>query len=82
MRRAWLFLLIAGSLQAVTIPTLAGVLSIAASATQIVKEGHNLFTHPLRTLKHHGAQLKDAAKGNAAPVPTPVAVPAQPQEKH
>lgn len=77
----WLILPIAGSLHAVTIPTLAGVLSIAASSGQIVREGHNLCMHPLRTLKHHGRQLKDAAKGKPAPAPNPNPV-AVPQDKH
>jgi hypothetical protein len=53
----------ASALQAVTIPTIAGVLSIAASSGQIVRETHDLIRHPLKTLKHHGKQLKEAAKG-------------------
>ena len=52
----------ASALQAVTIPTIAGVLSIAASSGQIVRETHDLIRHPLKTLKHHGKQLKEAAK--------------------
>jgi hypothetical protein len=51
------------TLLAVTIPTISGVLSIAASSGQIVRETHDLIRHPLKTLRRHGKQLKDAAKG-------------------
>lgn len=57
------FLLVSFSLQAVTIPTLAGIFSIAASSGTIVKEGHDFLTHPIKTLKRHGKQIKEAAKG-------------------
>ena len=76
MLRAPLCLLIlAAGLRAVTIPTLAGVLSIAASSGQIIREGRQAFTHPIKLLKHHGAQIKDAAKGKPTPPPAPVPVP-------
>jgi hypothetical protein len=73
--------LISINAQAVTIPTIAGIASIAASSTQIVKEGHNLFAHPWRTLKKHGADLKKAAVKGQNPPPAPVAVPVQPEKR-
>lgn len=72
-------LFVVSSAQAVSIPTLAGITSIAASSGQIVKETHDLFMHPWRTLKKHGSDLKKAAvKGQVTPPPDPVTVP---QEK-
>lgn len=47
----------------VTIPTLAGALSIVASSGQIVRETHDLTTHFKRTMKKYIADLKKAAKG-------------------
>ena len=60
------------SAQAAGIATVAGAFSIAASSTEIVKETHNLFTHPIRTLKRHGSTLKAAATGKPAPKPQPI----------
>lgn len=83
MYRIAILALFAVSAQAVSIPTIAGIASIAASSGQIVREGHDLFTHPWRTLRKHGTQIKDAAKGKPAPPPNPITVPPQEkQEKH
>lgn len=65
------------SARAVTIPTLAGVLSMAASSGQIVREGHDLFKHPWKTLKHHGTQIKEAAQGKRGTIPPPNPYPIQ-----
>ena len=70
--RLFILLLVAVSARAVTIPTLAGIVSIAASSEQIVREGHNLFVHPIRTLRRHAKDIKAAAKGEAVK-PAPVA---------
>lgn len=48
---------------AVSIPTLAGIFSIAASSGQIIREGHDMIKHPVKTTKHHVQQIKDAVKG-------------------
>lgn len=78
-----LFLLLVSSAQAVDIKVISAAASLAASSGQIVKETHDLFTHPWKTLKKHGSDLKKAAvKGQVAtPPPNPVTVPVQSEEK-
>lgn len=49
--------------QAVTIPTIAGALSIASSSGTIIREAHDLTTHFKQTMRKHGADLKKALKG-------------------
>lgn len=78
LKCALLVLLVApASHAAVTIPTIAGIASIAASSGTIIREGHDLFKHPWKTLRKHGSQIKAAAKGKPEPPPNPVAVPVQ-----
>lgn len=48
---------------AISVPTLAGILSMTSSAGAIVKETHDVFRHPKLTLKKHVADIKAAAKG-------------------
>jgi len=64
-----------GVAPAVTIPTIAGALSIASSSGAIVREGHDLLTHFKLTMKKHGSDLKKALKGTPQspdPPPTPI----------
>ena len=63
MKKILFLLLMAYPAYAIDIPTLAGLFSIAASSGTIIKEGHDLIKHPVKTLKLHGKQIKDAAKG-------------------
>jgi hypothetical protein len=49
--------------RAAGVATIAGIFSIAASSGTIIRESHDLIRHPLKTLKHHGKQIKEAAKG-------------------
>jgi hypothetical protein len=56
-------LLFAFSVQAITIPTIAGIASLAASSGQIVREGHDLCTHFKATMKKHGRDLRRAVQG-------------------
>lgn len=64
IRQSVILVLAAGILQATSIPTIAGALSIAASSGTIIREGHDLLTHFKRTMKKHGTDLKLAFKGN------------------
>lgn len=63
MRPLIAILLLSATSQAASIPTIAGVLSIASSSGSIVRETHDLATHFKRTMKRHGADLKRAVKG-------------------
>jgi hypothetical protein len=72
-------LLFAFSVQAITIPTIAGIASLAASSGQIVREGHDLCTHFKATMKKHGRDLRRAVQGKPAAAPVPVPVQMEPK---
>lgn len=63
MLKITLLLIFASYAQAVTIPTIAGITTIASNSGSIIRETHDLATHFKRTMRKHGADLKKALKG-------------------
>ena len=74
MKLALVPLLASQAFAGLPITTIASITTVAANSGAIVRETHDLVKHPWGTIKHHGAQLKAAAKGKKHP-PEPPPVP-------